>query len=262
MTRALVLIAIFAHLSYYTLIIGGDHFEYRVYSYLPALWLVATAWLTNRSVSIGAMEAGRGILVSLLVVLLSWPIPWTYWTKARRLSTREETFNLVIPMADALPPGLGWYGKLFDSTQSWLIAGHAVGKRRREHQIFHQAQLAEYALPRVVGNIEPGDYPILATGSVGVPGWILRHVNIIDVWGLNDWVVARNPVLPERNRRMAHDRRPPTGYVECFRPNVKTIDGNVVVQNRALPLTEEDIQSCEAIYRNQIMRTSGIGPGQ
>ena len=37
----------------------------------------------------------------------------------------------------------------------------------------------------------------------------------MDYYGLNDWVIARNPVArPNSERKFAHDRRPPPGYLE------------------------------------------------
>jgi hypothetical protein len=38
------------------------------------------------------------------------------------------------------------------------------------------------------------DYPVMCTLSVGIIGWVLPHVAIIDCLGLNDWVVARIPM--------------------------------------------------------------------
>ena len=45
---------------------------------------------------------------------------------------------------------------------------------------------------------------------------------------------------------MAHDRGPPEGYIECFRPNV-SIDakGKLVFRVRERDLTAEEIRRCE-----------------
>jgi len=42
---------------------------------------------------------------------------------------------------------------------------------------------------------------------------------VIDLLGLNDYVIARTRVPPQEMRHMAHERRPPPGYIECFRPD-------------------------------------------
>jgi arabinofuranosyltransferase len=42
-----------AHAAYYTLIIGGDHFEYRVYSHLIPLLFLSALWMSSRLSSPG-----------------------------------------------------------------------------------------------------------------------------------------------------------------------------------------------------------------
>ena len=87
---------------------------------------------------------------------------------------------------------------------------------------------------------------VLYAQTVGVVGWVLPHVALIDRYGLTDRVIAHHPLEAPRAefRLMAHDRTPPPGYVECFRPNV-TIAGRVAtVAERAVPLTDDDIRAC------------------
>jgi len=50
-------------------------------------------------------------------------------------------------------------------------------------------------------------------GSVGVIGWSLPRVSLVDALGLNGYVVARNP---ERSNSglIAHQRQPPAGYAD------------------------------------------------
>jgi tetratricopeptide (TPR) repeat protein len=52
-----------------------------------------------------------------------------------------------------------------------------------------------------------------------VAGWRLPRVAIIDVLGLNDYVIARNPPRLDRDRAMAHERVPPVGYLASFPVN-------------------------------------------
>jgi len=87
-------------------------------------------------------------------------------------------------------------------------------------------------------------FPVTAAGSVGVLAWALPRVSIIDKKGLNDDAIAhtnrrRGP------RRMAHDRAPPAGYVQCFRPNVVIKRRQVIVEPRDPPLEAKDIVECE-----------------
>jgi arabinofuranosyltransferase len=250
--HAIVVATLVAHVAYYTFVIGGDHFEYRVYSHLPGLWLVAAVFVLDRLCARGALHAVPALSLLLCVVLLSWPIPWIHWSKARALETREETFSLTIPMAEALPPGLRWYGAWFDRLQHWLIVEHAVGKRHREHQVFLEFQRRRYPGPRLLDPSWQEQYPVLAADAVGVPGWVLARANVIDVMGLNDYVVARSHVDRRGQRRMAHDRRPPPGYLACFRPNVT--EGPTRVLSRRLPMTADAIEACEERFRSGLVR--------
>jgi hypothetical protein len=100
--------------------------------------------------------------------------------------------------------------------------------------------------PRDIGAaLDPESYPVVALRTVGVPAWNLPTTNIIDIYGLNDWVIARNPVAPKEHREMAHDRLPPVGYIGCFSPNLRIVGQNKVVVKQQ-PLTRESIIACES----------------
>jgi arabinofuranosyltransferase len=254
---ALVVATVLLHLGYYTFVVGGDHFEYRVYSYAVPLLFVALAWALNRLDLKPALALG----LALGFVLLSMPVPWTHWALTKDLNTRAETHVLYVPVAPAWPKPLRWYAELFDRSQSWLIEHH-VCMRHQEHKVFWQHQIA-YFPNRVEGCCISGEgYPVLATPMVGVPGWVLPHVCVLDTLGLNDYVVARTPVDMTCPRLMAHSCRPPEGYVTSFRPNV--VDpggGEVMVVPREVPLTAEEIQEIEGQWWEAVMgqRRGGAG---
>jgi hypothetical protein len=64
---------------------------------------------------------------------------------------------------------------------------------------------AERALP---------DNLIWARDAVGFAPYVLPNVTVIDLFGLTDRTIARNPVTtPNERRVMAHDRKPPPGYL-------------------------------------------------
>ena len=55
---------------------------------------------------------------------------------------------------------------------------------------------------------------LTATGALGIQSYYLPDLRVVDGHGLVDATVARNPVTwPNSERLMAHDRRPPPGYV-------------------------------------------------
>jgi hypothetical protein len=53
---------------------------------------------------------------------------------------------------------------------------------------------------------------------------------------------------------MAHDRKPPDGYLACFRPNLfVSADGVLSVGRRARDLSAAEIRACEDRFRAQAM---------
>ena len=244
-----VCLALFGHFLYYTVVIGGDHFEYRVYSHLVLLVFISFLWMLN------ALRAGlrSTLLLFSLFIVLSWPIPWIHWLATHDLNGRERTVVLKQSVARAAqekfpgtPAFLLWYLRIFDDLQFWLIS-HSVCMRHQEHKWFY-LHLIETLPSRTEGMaMSAADYPVTTAGSVGVLSWVLPRINIIDGLGLNDFVVARNPhvTLPIE---MAHERQPPDGYVECFSPNVSWDQGHIVLAQRPIPLTAEKIVDCERKY--------------
>ncbi len=244
-----VCLALLAHFLYYTVVIGGDHFEYRVYSHLVLLIFISFLWMLN------ALRAGLRLTLLLfsLFIALSWPIPWIHWSVTHELSGRERTVVLRQSVAGATqekfprtPAFLLGYLRIFDGLQFWLIS-HSVCMRHQEHKWFY-LHLIETLPSRTEGMaMNASDYPVMTAASVGVLSWVLPRINIIDGLGLNDFVVARNPhvTLPIE---MAHERQPPDGYVECFSPNVSLDQGHIVLAQRSVPLTAEKIVDCERKY--------------
>jgi hypothetical protein len=237
---AVALVALALHAGWYTFVVGGDHFEYRIYAHLVPLAFVSFAWALGRL----RLSVNAALVAFAAFIALSWPIPWTHWALTRQLTGRAETFRLRVPVAERLPAPLAGYGRLFDEQQAWLI-DRFVGIRHQEHKVFWQTEIA--AMPR--RDFTLGDGPdgpsVVAAVSVGVIGWAYPRVAVIDELGLNDSVVAHTPVPQGRARFMAHERRPPEGYVECFRPNLVVHNDRMLFRPRAEPLTGERIEACE-----------------
>ncbi len=207
-----VVLTVAAHAGYYTLVIGGDHFEYRVYHHLVPLALVSMPWLLGRIA--GWPRAGAGLMGAMLA--LGLVLPWTHWSLTHDRLTREETRTMRVKVAPHLPAALRPYAAEWDDLQRWLI-GRWIGSRHQEHKVFLLDQLERYPTRAAGLALDVRDRPTFTRGGVGVPGWTLPGVAILDIYGLNDFVVARTPKPPDKRRRMAHDRRPPEGYFECAR---------------------------------------------
>lgn len=229
-----------AHFAYYTFMIGGDSFEYRVYSHLVLLIWLSSVWLLNAL----STSASRALLFLSLFVLCALPIQWTHWAFTHQLNTREATKNLQVAIAPHFPTLIRPYVELFDDLQFWLDE-HRVGRRSQAHKVFYERQVERFP-PRSIGMLlSPNTYPVMSYAAVGVASWALPTTNIIDTLGLNDYVIARNPIDPNNLRKMAHERFPPPGYVECFEPNVALLvkDKLLVIQHK---LTAERILECES----------------
>ena len=248
--RAAACLVLTAHIGYYTLIIGGDHFEYRVYSYLVPLCFPCFVW----AMSIVFQKPAEALLATLLFILLSLPIPWLHWRFTHLLGGREETFIMKHPVAAYLPEPVRWYGRLFDRLQDDAIS-HYVCMRHQEHKIFGQLMYHEWLPTRDEGakvRYDPQDIPVFVGDAIGVWGWVLPHAAVIDVHGLNDYFTARNRGRGENNI-MAHDRWPFPGYVEAFRQNVFMGPSRAVrVVKREMPLGETEVVGIERDYANRL----------
>lgn len=236
------------HAGYYVLVIGGDHFEYRVLSHLVPLTFVTAPWIVSRLFR----TPRRAAAALLALVLVSWPIPWTHWLRSHALETRAETRQMIVPVAPVWPAPLRVLVEPWDRWQAWLVERY-VGMRHQEHKTFHRWQVRSWPGRSEGARLtwEPLR-PVLPLTSVGVPGWVLPEAAILDALGLNDPVVARRPPVARDpgERRMAHDRWPPEGYFECFEPNVHVADdGEISVLPRERPLTDERIRGCQNAYR-------------
>jgi len=238
-----VIVTILAHLTYYTFIIGGDHFEFRIYSYLIIPLFISFTWLVTQL----NWNIYSSIALLVCFIVFSLPIPWIHWSASQAYTTREETAFLKISVADALqerlpnlPTPVYSYLRYYDSLQFELI-NHAIGMRHQEHKVFY-----EYLLDRLPGRSETIDmstenYPLMLADSTGLVAWVYYKINIIDGFGLNDYVIARNPSL-NPGKMMAHERRAPDGYLECFSQDFD--------KAQIVDVTAEKIIECEEIYWN------------
>ncbi|MDP1624240.1 MAG: hypothetical protein Q8L64_00570 [bacterium] len=253
LTQFVVIFLILVHLFYYTVIVGGDHFEFRVYSHLILLLFISFIWLLNAI----KLSIKTSVFFLMILIFCSLPIPWTHWVITHKKITRQESVFLKASVTDAiqrkmsfLPEFAFQYLRAYDDMQFWLI-DHAVCMRHQEHKVFY-LYLVDTLPSRTQGLQISGDgFPVMVASSVGVISWVLPHVNIIDGFGLNDYVIARNMELSSI-QYMAHSRRPPKGYAECFSPNVTIDSKTMIVTPRSVELTAEKITACEKYYETVV----------
>ena len=112
------------------------------------------------------------------------------------------------------------------------ISLQTVGKRFSETRELVEFLIAEdwQAYENIDQSIIPDD-AVTIFHAIGVAPYYLPNLTVIDLFGLTDAVVARNPVThPNRERQMAHDREPPPGYLEergyniTLRPLANTLE--------------------------------------
>ncbi len=245
--KFMVITTLLAHLSYYTFIVGGDHFEYRVYSYTIPIIFMVLVW------SLNLLKNNPGVFIGLIsgFILLSMPVQWTHWALTKDLNTRDETYIMQVPISKVWPAPFKFYAELFDKTQSWLIS-HFVCMRHQEHKVFWKTQINAYPSRENGNKISSEGFPVHVSNVVGVPSWVLPNVNIIDIYGLNDFTIARTPVDKTKLRRMAHSRHAPKGYIQSYFPNIIMKNREIYIWDRKPPLTEKKIQYTEYFWRKKI----------
>ena len=82
----------------------------------------------------------------------------------------------------------------------------------------------------------------------GIPPYYLPALRVVDLHGLTDKTIARNQVAaPNSERRMAHERRPPPGYLEQRGYNFQVFPpaGNI---SDALSVAQYTVRVAEGLY--------------
>lgn len=248
-----------AQVAYYVLRVGGDHFSFRVFAHLPGLLFVlalaAALRLTGRVWPV--------MVVMLGLLLGSGVISWADHVDNLAVNDASGIQTLRRPIAHKLPGVLGPWASRHDRLED-RAARHLVATPFQTHRWF--ARQYEKGMPKrdailrkfpadhwVPGHTAKDAYPVVALNSVGVAGWNWPTVAVIDQLGLNDRVIARNPLKPGAKRYMAHSRKAPKGYVDCFRPNVR-VRNRARVKDREVPLAWHEIEACEALYWQRVVQ--------
>ena len=90
-----------------------------------------------------------------------------------------------------------------------------VGLRFATHRDYANKRIREWQpYEEALRGVIPDD-AMMARGDIGIPPYYIADLETIDIYGLTDATVAHNPVtLPSQERIIAHDRRPPPGYLQ------------------------------------------------
>jgi hypothetical protein len=230
-------ICLFVHVVY-VVYIGGDHFEFRVFDfYWPLLAIAAVDGMlvlanlverrAERTDPSYAGSIGSYAYATLFAVVIAYStvLPIAHHCLTYDLRTRGETFGMHTPIAEKEYPAaflLPFMEKLI------LIYNHAmdksisqfVGTRWLEHRVFYEDQNRDWYdyCGRTEGLIPPD--AVASYVSVGLPAYCLAELTAIDLCGLTDRVIAHHGEPSNRNRKMAHDRSAPEGYIESRHVNI------------------------------------------
>ncbi|MXX76578.1 MAG: hypothetical protein F4210_11855 [Holophagales bacterium] len=228
----LPLACIVPHMAY-VFRIGGDYFEYRPLDfYWPLLAVPAAAGIVHLGSAASALlrrsQSARSALSApgpwaCAVVLF---VPTLFYSGALQghllfqgvaAGSYLERFHPEVDQENGgwllAAPGMRALASISNDLR-WRMARQLVGLRFAEHREAAKLKLGDWAdYERMGRGLFPED-ALTATGALGIQSYYLPDLRVVDGHGLVDAVVARNPVVrSNRERLMAHDRRPPPGYV-------------------------------------------------
>ena len=225
---ALVLLLVGVHMAY-VMRIGGDHFEYRPLDfYWPLLAVPASMGIVHLGSRIATRlwlrrippPFGRTCAIVLFVPVLFYASAIQSILLFEGAAIRERIKMLHIELDDG---NAAWL--LAVPGMPMLVAVSNDLRRQASRQMVASpfTQAREFANEQLrtwkpYENMENGVIPddaLTAGGSLGIRFYYLPDLKVIDLDGLTDAAVARNPVeTPNHQRKIGHDRRPPVGYLE------------------------------------------------
>ena len=228
----LPLACIVPHMAY-VFRIGGDYFEYRPLDfYWPLLAVPAATGIVHLGAAASALlrrlpSAQSGLPVpGSRACAIALFVPTLYYAGALQ-------GQFLLQGAVARDYGERFHPEVDRENAGWLLAApgmealasissdlrrrmtrQLVGLRFAEHRDAARLKLEEWeGYERIERGVFPED-ALTATGALGIQSYFLAGLRVVDGHGLVDAVVARTPVTrPNSERLMAHDRRPPPGYV-------------------------------------------------
>ena len=228
LAHALPLLCIVLHMAYVARI-GGDIFQYRP---LDFYWPLLAVPAAEGVVHVGLWVSG--VLRRLR----------PFASRRPAAMTRTCAVVLFLPVlfySSAMQAALLFEGTktslttilLGEENAGWLLAAPGmpalVGMSNDAHRLMRRNSV----IVRIAGrpkrtarrlrywspyeNMDHGVIPddaVAVTFAAGILPYYVADLEFIDGLGLTDAIIARNPVTrPNSERRMAHDRRPPPGYL-------------------------------------------------
>ena len=273
---ALILLIVATHMLFLARL-GGDQFGFRPLDFYWPLLAVPAAegiarlggWIadklrnlrTNMPVKVGAISSVP--FVRIIVRLSAFAKP--------DMDARLWTLLLFVPAlfyASAMqwallfePSVLRVSAGMDEQNDGWLLAAPGMkalaavskdlrGDLRRQLIGRHNTGAGDFVGFRIsqyqpYENMERGIIPddaVMSRHDIGVSSYYLPELTVVDELGLADYTVARTPAnQPNSGRRMAHDRRPPPGYLNERGVNI-IVHGAVDTADQALAKAQYAVQ--------------------
>ena len=226
LAHALPLLCVVLHMAYVARV-GGDHFEWRPLDpYWPLLAVPAAAGIVHvglmasrglrRLVPFASrhpLATARGCAVALFlpVLLYSNAMQAAFLFNVARISplageSDEESAGLLAGV-----PGMPALVDMANDANE-LMGKAGVSARVQFVGRMTARWVRQWHTYEDVRGIIPDD-AVMLEYVAGVVPYYLPDLEVVDGHGLADATVARSPVPSDRRRRMAHDRRPPPGYL-------------------------------------------------
>lgn len=220
--------------------VGGDHFEFRLLDhYWPLLAVGVADGLVALRFGVRVALRGRGSghtrigswagATAALVIVLVYASALQVAQGALEVPHRQDqdfSQHIETRLDSQTLRALGWVPLMRSIAKAYQgqidkLLPHALAVRWVEHHVFARK------VKRLYGPYASSDRQLLPAGTImshawlGVVGYALREVTVIDERGLTDKTVARSRRPPNAVRAMGHDREPPAGYLEKRCVNVK-----------------------------------------
>ncbi len=227
----LVLLCLGAHMAY-ILYIGGDLFEFRPFDfYWPLLAPPAAQGIALLSSKVSASLRRIRSLPwrfdpqSFAIVIF---VPVLFYSGAIQ--------GILLFESAGMPgePGVRLHIELNDENAGWLLSAplmpvfvaisndmrrqlgmQSVGVRFVEHREDARRRIPMWKPYEEMSRGVIPQNALMVTDGAGILPYYVPDLRIIDLYGLIDATVARTPVTRDNHeRQMAHDRRPPPGYLQ------------------------------------------------
>ncbi len=239
-TYGLVLLCVVVHMAY-VMRIGGDLFEYRPLDFYWPLLAVPTAegivWLG--AVIVGGLRRMRlfvrggmiatppmwALLLFVPVLFYSSAMQGVLLFKGDEIRRYSRGLHIELTEEDAgwllAAPGMPMFVDFSNDLRQKSVA-HFIGNRLPTHREYARSEIQRWKPYQKMAHGWLPDDAVMATGSIGIRSYYLPDLKVIDLRGLTDATIARNPVTRlNHERAMAHDRQPPPGYLEQRGVNIQ-----------------------------------------